>query len=88
MQSNDTQGPQRCSQQSAPDTVPPPPLEPFLHGLSLNQTLLTVRMDAEFAGIEGFQATGRFEGTFVQNATSIVRTCDSTEEAINGCSSV
>ncbi|PIE55456.1 MAG: hypothetical protein CSA35_00720, partial [Dethiosulfovibrio peptidovorans] len=39
--------------------------------------------DAEFAGLDGFQETGRFEGNFIRNGDSILRTYDNTEEAIN-----
>ncbi|MDD4835862.1 MAG: methyl-accepting chemotaxis protein [Dethiosulfovibrio sp.] len=38
--------------------------------------------DIQFAGIDGFQDTGRFEGTFVRDGGSIVRTYDTTEESL------
>ncbi|PIE54055.1 MAG: chemotaxis protein, partial [Dethiosulfovibrio peptidovorans] len=38
--------------------------------------------DSEFSGVDGFKETGRFEGTFVRNNGSIIRTYDTTEESL------
>ncbi len=38
--------------------------------------------DRQFAGVDGFQDTGRFEATFVREGDSIERTYDTTEESL------